>query len=91
MRTGAEVARIQVTDDAVAAVVLADGEEIAARSVLSTADPASTFLEWVDPVWLDPEFVRAVGNVRHRGCTAFVLYALDALPEPSRPRRRRRR
>jgi phytoene dehydrogenase-like protein len=48
--------------------------------VLSTAGPARTFLEWVDPVWLDPEFVRALGNIRHGGCTAFVLYALEALP-----------
>ena len=49
--------------------------------MLSTADPARTLLDWVDPVWLDPEFLHAVRNIRHRGCTAFVLYALDALPE----------
>jgi len=81
VRTGAEVARIEVRDDVVSGVVLGNGEEIAARSVLSTADPAITFLHWVDPVWLDPEFVRAVGNIRHRGCTSFVLYGLDAPPE----------
>jgi phytoene dehydrogenase-like protein len=81
VRTSAEVARIEVRDDAVSAVVLADGEEIAARSVLSTADPATTFLQWIDPIWLDPEFVRAVVNLRHRGCTSFVLYGLDALPD----------
>ena len=81
LRTGAPVARIQVHDDAVTGVVLQSGEEIAASAVLSTADPARTFLEWVDPVWLDPEFVHAVGNIRHRGCTAFVMYALEALPE----------
>jgi phytoene dehydrogenase-like protein len=61
--------------------VLESGEEIAAGAVVSTADPARTFLDWVDPVWLDPEFVRALQNVRHRGCTAFVMYALEALPE----------
>jgi phytoene dehydrogenase-like protein len=81
VRMAAPVARILVQDDAVTGVVLQSGEEIAANAVLSTADPARTFLEWVDPVWLDPEFVRAVGNIRHRGCTAFVLYALEALPE----------
>lgn len=80
IRTGAAVARIIVKDDAVTGVVLASGEELAADAVLSTADPATTLLDQVDPVWLDPEFVRDVGNVRHRGCTAFVLYALDALP-----------
>jgi phytoene dehydrogenase-like protein len=81
MRMAAPVARIQVHDDAVTGVVLQSGEEIAATAVLSTADPARTFLEWVDPVWLDPEFVRALLNIRHRGCTAFVLYALERLPE----------
>jgi len=81
IRTDATVEKILVHDEAVAGVVLAGGEEIKAGSVLSTADPARTFLEWIDPVWLDPEFVRAIGNVRHRGCTAFVLYGLDALPE----------
>ena len=81
IRTGAPVTRIQVKDDAVAGVVLAGGEEIAVRAVLSTADPARTLLDWVDPVWLDPEFLHEVGNIRHRGCTAVVAYALDALPE----------
>jgi phytoene dehydrogenase-like protein len=80
VRTGAAVARILIHDDAAQGVVLESGEEIAASAVLSTADPARTFLEWVDPVWLDPEFVHAMGNIRHRGCTAFVVYALDALP-----------
>ncbi|HET9951447.1 MAG TPA: NAD(P)/FAD-dependent oxidoreductase [Candidatus Eisenbacteria bacterium] len=78
IRTGAAVARISVRDDAATGVVLANGEEIAARTVLSTADPSRTLLEWVDPVWLDPEFMHAVGNIRHRGCTAVVLYGLEA-------------
>jgi phytoene dehydrogenase-like protein len=81
VRTGAAVARIEVRDDRVTGVVLADGEQVAARHVLSTADPARTLLDWVDPVWLDPDFVLAVRNIRFRGCTALVMYALDALPE----------
>ena len=80
VRTGAAVTRILVRDDAVAGVVLQGGEEIAASGVLSTADPARTLLEWVDPVWLDPEFLHAVRSIRHRGCTAIVLYALEGLP-----------
>jgi phytoene dehydrogenase-like protein len=80
-RMAAPVAQIRVHDDAVSGVVLQSGEEIGASAILSTADPARTFLEWVDPVWLDPEFVRALLNIRHRGCTAFVMYALETLPE----------
>lgn len=81
MRTGTRVERIVVRDDAVAGVTLAGGEEIAATRVLSTADPATTLTQLVDPLWLDPEFMLAVRNIRHRGCTAYVLYALGALPE----------
>jgi len=80
VRTGAAVARVRVKDDAVAGVVLENGEEVDSSYVLSTADPARTFLDWIDPVWLDPEFIQAVRNIRFRGCTAVVLYALGALP-----------
>jgi phytoene dehydrogenase-like protein len=81
IRFDAEVARVLVADDAVTGVLLANGEEVSAAAVISTADAARTFLDWVDPVWLDPEFVRALGNIRYRGCTAFVAYALEDLPE----------
>ena len=80
VRTGAEVARISVKEDAVTGVVLADGEEISAPIVLSTASVRRTMLELADTVWLDPEIMRDFGNIKFRGCTAFVHYALDALP-----------
>jgi phytoene dehydrogenase-like protein len=81
IRTGAGVAQIVVKDDAAKGVVLANGDEISAPVVLSTADPAKTMLGMVDPVWLDPEFLHAVKQIKFRGCTTYVMYALDALPE----------
>jgi len=81
IRTGVAIRRIEVRDDAVASVTLDSGEEIPARAVLSTAAPAQTLLGLVDPMWLDPDFLLAVSNIRHRGCTAMVLYALDAVPQ----------
>lgn len=78
IRTGARVERILVKDDAVAGVMLAGGEEIAAGVVISTADPKRTLLKLVDPVWLDPEFMLAVKNIKMRGCAAFVLYGVNA-------------
>jgi len=81
IRTGAEVDRISVRDDAVSGVVLANGDEISAPIVISTADPVRTLLEMVDPVWLDPEFMHSVKQIKLRGCTAFVMYALDSMPE----------
>jgi len=81
IRASASVARILVEDDAVTGVVLDNGEEVRARVVVSTADPTATLRGMVDPVWFDPEFLRSVGNIKYRGCTAFVLYAMDRLPE----------
>lgn len=80
-RMGAPVARILVRDDEVTGVALAGGEEIHAKLVISTADPARTLLDMMDPLWLDPDFLHAVRNIKFRGCTAVVQYALDRLPE----------
>ena len=81
IRTGARVERILVKDGAVTGVALRGGDEIQAPIVISTADPKRTMLGLVDPVWLDPEFMLAVKNIKLRGCAAFVLYAVDSLPD----------
>ncbi len=81
IRTGAPVARIQVRDDRVAGVVLASGEEIAATTVVSSADPKSTFLGLLGAEHLDAGFVRRVSQVRSRGLTAKLHLALERLPQ----------
>lgn len=81
IRAGAEVAGILARDDRAAGVVLAGGEELPAPVILSSLDPARTLLGLVDPVWLDPEFLLAVRNIKFRGCSVKVSYALDALPD----------
>ena len=81
IRTGAAVARILVRDGAAAGVALASGEEIAAKAVVSSADPKRTFLALVDPVHLDPFFLTQIRNYRSLGNVAKVNLALDALPE----------
>ena len=80
IRTNAEVAQIIVRDDAVAGATLANGDEIAAPVVISTADPART-LGLVDPIWLDPDFMFAARQIKFRSSTAVVQYALESLPE----------
>jgi len=80
IRTDAAVARIAVRDDAVAGIVLASGEEISAGAVLSTLDPARTLLDLVDPEWLDPEVLRAIGNIKFRGARTTVLFGVEGDP-----------
>ena len=78
--TGAEVARIEVKDGRVDGVVLSTGEEIAAKMVISNADPRRTFLGLIDPVHLDPDFVLKMRNYRCPGTVAKVNLALAGLP-----------
>jgi len=56
------------------------GEEILARRVISNADPRRTFLGLVDPEQLEPQFLRAVRNIKFRGACARVNLALGELP-----------
>lgn len=80
IRMGAEVERINVTDGKATTVVLSNGEEIPARGIVSNADPRTTFLNLVDPLDLDPDFLLKIRNFRAVGCTARINFALSSLP-----------
>ncbi|MGH8703102.1 MAG: phytoene desaturase family protein, partial [Burkholderiales bacterium] len=81
IRTGAEVAQVLVKDGAATGVVLAGGEEIAAKHVVSGADPRRTFLKLLDPAHLAPDFLVKMQHYRAPGTVAKVNLALDALPK----------
>jgi phytoene dehydrogenase-like protein len=80
IRTGARVQQIVVRDGAAKGVVLASGEEIAARAVVSNADPRATFLSLVDGSELGPSFTSKLRNYRCTGAVARVNLALARLP-----------
>lgn len=80
IRTGVAVGKIDIADGRAAKVVLETGEEISARAIVSNADPRTTFLNLVDPVWLDPSFVSKVRNYRATGVSAKINLALSDLP-----------
>jgi phytoene dehydrogenase-like protein len=80
IRTGAAVARIRVEQDQATGVTLASGETIAARQVVSSADPKATFLRLLGTAHLDTGFVRRVHHLRSSGITAKLHLALDGLP-----------
>jgi phytoene dehydrogenase-like protein len=81
IRLAAPVARILVRDDRASGVVLESGEEIAARIVVSSADPQRTLLGLLGPEHLDTVFVRRIRGLRMNGAAAKVHLALDGLPE----------
>ncbi len=80
IRYGAKVASLHMEDNRARGVCLADGEVIAAPTVVSNADPKSTFEHLVGYRELDAGFARRVHNFRSRGCTAKLHLALDGLP-----------
>jgi phytoene dehydrogenase-like protein len=80
IRTSSPVSRVLVKDGRTTGVVLEDGTEIVGRAVVSGADPRRTFLDLLDPVELDPTFLRRVRNYRCPGTSAKVNLALSALP-----------
>lgn len=81
IRTEAKVVRILTHGGRATGVVLADGEEIGARFVLSGIDVRRTILELLDPAEVDPDYVAEVRRFRFRGSSGKVNLALDGLPE----------
>jgi phytoene dehydrogenase-like protein len=80
IRLNAEVASITSRDGRATGVVLAGGEDIPARSVVSGADPKRTLLDLLDPVALGPSLGWRAGNIRTPGVVAKVNLALRGLP-----------
>lgn len=77
LRLGAAVKRITVKDGRVTGVALANGEEIAAATVVSNADPRRTMLGLLETGWLEPEYALAVKNIKCRGVAASVTLTLN--------------
>jgi phytoene dehydrogenase-like protein len=80
IRTGAEVTSITTRDGAATGVVLASGEEIGARVVVSGADPKRTLIDLLDPVALGPSLGWRAGNIRTPGVVSKVNLVLKRLP-----------
>jgi phytoene dehydrogenase-like protein len=80
VRCGTEVQRVTVAGDRASGVVLAGGEEVSARAVVSGADPKRTLLDLVDPEVLGPTLGWRAGTIRTPGTVAKVHLVLDAPP-----------
>jgi phytoene dehydrogenase-like protein len=81
IRTEAPVARIGVRGNKAHSVVLANGDEISARIVVSSVDPRLTFLRFLDEGLLPETFLDDVKRYKFRGSSGKVNLALDGLPD----------
>jgi phytoene dehydrogenase-like protein len=77
IRTAASVQRINIKNGAATGVVLDGGEEIGATTIVSSCDPKTTFLDFIQPGDISPKFAERLRMYRTRGTTAKVHLALS--------------
>ena len=80
IRTGARVARILSRGGVATGVVLENGDELAATTIIAAIDPKRTLTALVDPVELPPSLRERASRIRARGVTAKVNLALSGPP-----------
>jgi phytoene dehydrogenase-like protein len=81
VRTDAEVKEIKVKGRKATGVVLASGEEVNARVVVSNLDAKRTFLGIMNPNDLPDDLIRRAENFKIRGSSGKVNIALDGMPD----------
>jgi phytoene dehydrogenase-like protein len=81
IRTQASVSEISIKNGRARGVVLANGDEIEAKTVLSSCDPNLTFLRLAGEQHLDDDFTSKIKNYKLRGSSGKVNLAVDRLPE----------
>lgn len=80
IRTGASVESILLEGGEAVGVVLEGGEQIRAKTIVSNADPKTTFLKLVGARNLEAGFAKRMSHVRSTGRAAKVHIVLNRLP-----------
>lgn len=80
IRTKAEVRQILTRDEQACGVVLANGEEIYATTIVSNAHPQRTFLEFMDAQSLPADFRARLENWQSEGVSVKINLLLGGLP-----------
>ena len=81
IRCNSTVDKILVKNNRATGVVLANGDELKAKTVISGCEPRLTFLKLLGEDALPGEFVTQVKKFKARGSSGKVNFALDRFPE----------
>ena len=81
IRINTKVTSINVENGICSSVTLDGGETIHAEQIVSGLDPNNTFINLVGPSELNPSFFTQIRNIKFRGSTARIHFALNELPE----------
>ena len=80
IRTNSKVKSIQVNQKSCEGVVLDNGDLIIAEKIISGLDPNNTFIDLVGTSNLDPNFLNQLQNIKYRGSTARIHFAINSIP-----------
>ena len=80
IRTSADVTDITSHDGRATGVVVAGGEELTARAVVTGIDPKRALTALADPVAIGPSLLWRAANIRTPGTVAKVNLVLSGLP-----------
>ncbi len=81
IRTGCVVRQINMAGDRVSGVTLEGGEALSAATVISNADPKTTFLDLLGTRHIEAGFAQKIHHIRARGNAAKLHLALSDLPD----------
>jgi phytoene dehydrogenase-like protein len=80
IRTSSPVERIKIESGRARGIVLEGGEEIEAKTIVSSADPRRTFTQLVAAEHLPADFLDGIQRFKFRGSSGKVNLALAELP-----------
>lgn len=81
IRTEAPVKQVLISNGIATGVVLENGDELYAKTVISNLDPNRTYLKMVGENHLDPDVLKDIKRFKLRGSSGKVNLALDSVPE----------
>jgi len=81
VRTEAPVKQVLLRNGVATGVVLENGDELSAKTVISNLDPNRTYLKMVGADNLDPDVLKEINRFKLRGSSGKVNLALDSVPE----------
>ena len=81
IKLNTEIKEINHVKGICSGVTTADGVHYKGKSIISSLDLDNTFNKLIGPTNLTPNFRRQINNVKYRGSTARMHFALNDLPE----------
>ncbi|MFN3841137.1 MAG: phytoene desaturase family protein [Cyclobacteriaceae bacterium] len=81
IRTEAPVKQVLIKNGIATGVVLENGDELYAKTVISNLDPNRTYLKMVGENHLEPDVLKDIRRFKLRGSSGKVNLALDSVPE----------